>query len=121
MVWVQGEADADKLQTGSQTVDGYKSSTLSVFNYMKEVGVTDMFMVQTGHFNGTDDDGTHDAAYVSIHDAQGTLADENENIYTVGSLLEYQSSMKDQYHYHQNAYNEVGTAAGKAIAQIYAE
>ena len=121
MVWVQGEADGDKLQTGSQSIDGYKSSTLAVFDYMKEVGVTDMFIVQTGHYNGDDADGTHDAAYVAIHDAQGELAQENENVYAVGSLLEYQSSMKDAYHYHQDAYNEVGTAAGTAIAQIYAQ
>ena len=71
--------------------------------------------------NGDDADGTHDAAYVAIHDAQGELAQENENVYAVGSLLEYQSSMKDQYHFHQDAYNEVGTAAGTAIAQIYAQ
>ncbi len=121
MVWVQGEADGDKLQTGSQSIDGYKNSTLAVFDYMKEVGITDMFIVQTGHYNGDDADGTHDAAYVAIHDAQGALAQENENVYAVGSLLEYQSSMKDQYHFHQDAYNEVGTTAGNAIAQIYAQ
>ncbi len=121
MVWVQGEADGDKLQTGSQSIDGYKNSTLAVFDYMKEVGITDMFIVQTGHYNGDDADGTHDAAYVAIHDAQGALAQENENVYAVGSLLEYQSSMKDQYHFHQDAYNEVGIAAGTAIAQIYAQ
>lgn len=119
MVWVQGEADGDRLLSGSQTIDGYKTGTLSVFEYMQEVGVTDMFIVQTGHFNGEDADGTHDAAYVSIHDAQAELADENENVYVVGSLLEYQASMKDNYHFHQDAYNEVGTAAGAAIAQLY--
>ncbi len=82
----------ERLQSGSQTIDEYKSGTLAVFEYMKTVGVTDMFIVQTGHFNGTDADGTHDAAYVAIHDA---------------------------YHFHQDAYNAVGTAAGKAIAEIY--
>ncbi|MDO5398119.1 MAG: sialate O-acetylesterase [bacterium] len=122
MVWCQGEADADKLHSGSQSAEGYKNSTLSVFNYMKEVGVTDMFIVKTGHYNGSDDaDGTHDAAYVSVNSAQEELAQENENIYTVGSFLEYQSSMKDSYHFHQNAYNEVGTAAGTAIAEIYTQ
>jgi len=119
MVWVQGEADGDKLHSGSQSVDGYKSSTLAVFDYMKEAGVTDMFIVQTGHYNGDDTDGTHDKAYVQIHDAQGALAKETENVYAVGSLLEYQASMKDAYHFHQNAYNEVGTAAGAAIAEAY--
>ena len=122
MVWVQGEADADKVFKGSETLDAYKSSTLSVFQYMKEAGLTDMFIVQTGHYNGTDADAAaHDEAYVKVHDAQAELAAENQNVYTVGSLLEYKDSMKDQYHYHQDAYNEVGTAAGAAIAQVYAQ
>ena len=122
MVWVQGEADADKIYSGSQTVETYKENTLKVFDYMKTAGVTDMFLVQTGHYNGTDDDAAaHDAAYVAVHDAQGRLAEENENVYAVGTLLAYKESMKDQYHYHQNAYNEVGTAAGAAIAAVYAE
>ncbi len=122
MVWCQGESDGDKINSGSQTVDGYKSATLSIFNYMKEVGVTDMFIVRTGHYNGSDDpEGTHDAAYVLINEAQADLADENKNIYVVGSLLDYQDNMIDAYHYNQTAYNEVGTAAGKAIAEAYAE
>ncbi|MCI8520972.1 MAG: hypothetical protein HFE50_05710 [Clostridia bacterium] len=120
MVWCQGEADADKIYSGSQSAEGYKNGTLSVFNYMQEVGVTDMFIVKTGHYNGSDDtDGAHDAAYVAVNAAQEELAQENENVYSVGSFLEYQSSMKDNYHFHQNAYNEVGAAAGQAIAQTY--
>ncbi len=117
MVWCQGESDGDKIYSGSQSTSGYKSATLNIFNYMKEVGVTDMFIVQTGHYNG--DDTAHDEAYVAIHDAQSELAAENDNIYTVGSFLEYKDDMIDTYHYNQKAYNEVGTAAGAAIAQIY--
>lgn len=120
MVWCQGESDADKIHSGSQTVDGYKTSTMNIFNYMKEVGVTDMFIVQTGHYNGTDDvDGTHDAAYVSVNAAQAELAGENNNVYTVGSLLEHEKNMIDAYHYNQDAYNAVGTVAGEMISNIY--
>lgn len=122
MVWVQGESDADKIFSGSQSADGYKSNTLKIFNYMKDAGVTDMFIVQTGHYNGSDDtDGTHDAAYVTVHDAQAALAEENENVYVVGDLLPHQAEMKDNYHYHQSAYNSVGIDAGTAIAEIYAQ
>ncbi len=119
MVWCQGEADADKIYSGSRSVDTYKSNTLSVFSYMQDAGVTDMFIVQTGHYNGSDDtDGTHDEAYVSVHDAQAELAADNDNIYVVGSFLEYQEYMKDSYHFYQTAYNAVGTAAGAAIAGV---
>lgn len=120
MVWCQGESDGDKIKSGSQSADGYKSATLSVFNYMRDVGVEDMFIVQTGHYNGTDDDdGTHDAAYVSINMAQSELAEENDNVYTAASFLEYKENMIDAYHFNQAAYNAVGTAAGKAIADAY--
>lgn len=120
MVWCQGEADADKIYSGSQSAESYKTQTLNVFDYMKTVGVTDMFIVQTGHYNGTDDtDGKHDEAYVTVHNAQAELANENDNVYTVGSFLEYKDNMKDNYHFHQIAYNAVGKTAGKAIAEIY--
>ena len=120
MVWCQGEADADKIYSGSQSAASYKSQTLNVFEYMKTVGVTDMFIVQTGHYNGDDDtDGKHDEAYVTVHDAQAELASENNNVYTVGSFLEFKGNMKDNYHFHQIAYNTVGIAAGKAIAEVY--
>ena len=120
MVWCQGEADADKIYSGSQSAASYKSQTLNVFEYMKTVGVTDMFIVQTGHYNGDDDiDGKHDEAYVTVHDAQAELASENDNVYTVGSFLEFKENMKDNYHFYQIAYNTVGIAAGKAIAEVY--
>ena len=120
MVWCQGEADADKIYSGSQSAASYKSQTLNAFEYMKTVGVTDMFIVQTGHYNGDDDtDGKHDEAYVTVHDAQAELASENDNVYTVGSFLEFKENMKDNYHFHQIAYNTVGIAAGKAIAEVY--
>ena len=120
MVWCQGEADADKIYSGSQSAASYKSQTLNVFEYMKTVGVTDMFIVQTGHYNGDDDtDGKHDEAYVTVHYTQAELASENDNVYTVGSFLEFKENMKDNYHFHQIAYNTVGIAAGKAIAEVY--
>lgn len=122
MVWCQGESDGDKLYSGSQSVATYKSNTLAIFDYMKEVGVTDMFIVQTGHYNGSDDEeASHEAAYVSINAAQAELSDENENVYTVGSLLDYKDNMIDSYHFNQDAYNAVGTTAGKNIADIYSE
>ncbi|MBQ8301119.1 MAG: hypothetical protein IJX57_04065, partial [Clostridia bacterium] len=122
MVWCQGESDGDKIYSGSQTVDGYKSNTLLIFNYMKEVGVEDMFIVQTGHFNGEDDEtASHEAAYVAINEAQAALADENDNVYAVASFLGYKENMIDAYHFNQTAYNEVGLAAGKSIADVYAK
>ena len=122
MVWCQGESDGDKLYSGSQSVETYKSNTLSVFSYMQEVGVTDMFIVQTGHYNGSDDtEGTHDAAYVSVNEAQAAMAEENDNVYTVASFLDYKDNMIDTYHFNQAAYNQVGTTAGINIAKAYAE
>lgn len=120
MVWCQGESDGDKIYSGSQSADGYKNATLSVFNYMKQVGAEDMFIVKTGHYNGNDDENaSHEKAYMTINSAQQALADENDNVYAVASLLEYKDNMIDAYHFNQEAYNAVGTAAGKAIAEVY--
>ncbi|MBQ8301117.1 MAG: hypothetical protein IJX57_04055 [Clostridia bacterium] len=58
---------------------------------------------------------------VAINEAQATLADENDNVYAVASFLGYKENMIDAYHFNQTAYNEVGLAAGKSIADIYAQ
>lgn len=120
MVWAQGETDADNIFLGTQTIDGYKNGTLSVFKYMMEAGVMDIFIVQTGHYNGTEDKDyrEHDKSYIDVNTAQKELAYENDNIHTVASFLEYQSSMKDKFHYYQNVYNEIGIKAGKRVAEI---
>ncbi len=119
MVWCQGETDGDRIFRGEQSIEGYKSGTRKVFSYMRETGVTDMFIIRTGHFNADDPDGSHEAAYMAVSNAQAELAAENERIHTVASFLGCRKYMKDAFHYHQEAYNKIGAAAGAKIASLY--
>lgn len=118
MVWCQGEADADN----NRSIDTYKSNTKNIFNTLKSsTGISDMFMVRIGHCKTSGAaaiDTTKDPRYKAVNLAQKELADAEENITAVASLYtdEYAALMRDQYHYHQAAYNSVGAIAGNNTA-----
>ncbi len=118
MVWCQGCADADN----NRSIDTYKSNTKNIFNTLKSsTGISDMFMVRIGHCKTSGAvgfDTIKDPRYKAINLAQKELADEEENITAVASFYtdEYAALMRDQYHYHQEAYNKVGTIAGNNTA-----
>jgi hypothetical protein len=118
MVWCQGEADADN----NRSIDTYKSNTKNIFENLKSsTGLTDMFVVRIGHCKTSGAaaiDEVKDARYKAINLAQKALADEEDNITAVASFYtdEYADLMRDQYHYHQAAYNSVGTIAGNNTA-----
>lgn len=118
MVWCQGCTDADS----NRSIDTYKSNIKAIFNTLKSsTGLTDMFIVRIGHCKTSgaaaiDED--KDPRYKAVNLAQKALADEEKNITAVASLYtnEYAALMRDQYHYHQAAYNSVGTIAGNNTA-----
>lgn len=56
-----------------------------------------------------------DRRYEVIRNAQAALCREEEFI-LAGSFAPYLQEMKDDYHYHQRAYNLVGEAVGSAMA-----
>lgn len=118
MVWCQGCSDADS----SRNVETYKSNTKSIFEAMKtRTGLTDMFMIRIGHCKTSGAaaiDEVKDPRYKAINLAQKELADATDGITAVASLYtdEYAALMRDQYHYHQPAYNSVGTIAGNNSA-----
>lgn len=116
MVWAQGESDADRIAAGEEDINTYKANSLKIFQYMKDAGVRDIFIVQTGHINVNDN--VKESAYLAVNAAQKAFTEEMENVYTVSSFLGFKSSMKDAYHYHQDAYNAVGMETGKRIAEI---
>ncbi|MGN1116243.1 MAG: sialate O-acetylesterase, partial [Candidatus Ornithomonoglobus sp.] len=127
MVWCQGEADADNNRSESV----YKTNTLAIFDNMKDAGITDMFIVKTGHYNinyglakGEEPSETAletDERYKNVNIWQQELAEDNGHIYTAADLYTDSalSQMRDQYHYYQPVYNEIGTTAGEAIAAVY--
>ena len=118
MVWCQGEADAD----ANRGVAAWKTNTLKLFNDMKtETGLTDLMIVRIGHCKTTGAaaiDEVKDPRYKEINLAGKELAENNANITAVASFYtdEYAALMRDQYHYHQGAYNGVGATAGNNAA-----
>ena len=118
MVWCQGCADADY----NRSIESYKENTVSIFNTMKaNTGLTDMFMIRIGHCKTSGAaaiDTLKDPRYKAINLAQKELADEVDGITAVASFYtdEYAALMRDQYHYHQAAYNSIGDIAGSNTA-----
>ncbi len=112
VVWSQGETDGDNKVSASK----YTENTQYLFELLKKCGAEKCFMIQTGHFR---DGGITDEQYAVIRNAQTDLCRDNNDFVMAGSFEEYADCMKDAYHYHQRAYNEVGKAAGRAIAEYY--
>jgi hypothetical protein len=118
MVWCQGCSDADSNRSAAL----YKANTKAIFDAMKsQTGLTDMFMIRIGRCKTSGAvaiDEVKDARYKAINLAQKELADTEQNITAVASFYtdEYAALMRDQYHYHQEAYNSVGAIAGNNTA-----
>lgn len=127
MVWCQGESDGDKL---GDSTDSYKQRTNQIFTYLEEnAGITNEFIVRTGHFNynyydePTDEQIRRDANYLRIANAQTEIAEADDAIELVASFYteEAFSNMPDQYHYTQPIYNSIGEMAGTNIAAFYGD
>lgn len=105
MVWCQGESDGD----ANVSIKTYKANFENIFSGMKANGVEKCFLIRIGEDNGTDKD------YTNIMQAQNQICKESEDVVMVS--LDFQSMlsrglMKDEWHYYQQAYNEVGATAG---------
>ncbi len=123
VVWCQGESDADdKL-----SADAYKANTRNIFKAFKAHGAQKCFMVQIGHYNYIDYPITAagitgkewDEYYGIIRGAQAELCESDDDFILAGSFEPYIGDMKDQYHYNQKVYNEVGRTVGESIGKYY--
>lgn len=112
MVWCQGETDGDRGMSTST----YKERFESMLSEMLKVGIEHCFLVSIGHYNGH-----KEIDYSNIIEAQRQLATINDKVTMVSNkFLEMKARglMKDDFHYYQQAYNEVGTEAGKNAARF---
>lgn len=133
MVWCQGESDGYGIkrtseETMASSVSEYKTRTTQIFNHLEaNAGIEKEFMVRTGHYNynyyasPTEEKIAYDDSYLRIANAQTEIAAGDEQIELVASFYTDFAfeNMLDQYHYHQNVYNSVGTMAGHNIAAAY--
>lgn len=112
MLWCQGETDGD-LGTDPET---YKAGFKHMLSQMKAHGIERCFLVAIGEYNGQ-----KGFDYSGIRRAQLELAEELPDVELVCDdfhTMRARGLMKDDFHYYQQAYNEVGIAAGRAAGEI---
>ncbi len=116
LVWCQGETDGDN----SMSKDTYKATLLSLWSeYKADMGFEKMFIVRIGNNSNAGNTSGLTNPYASIFLAQTEACKENEDLILASTKLTQMMDrglMKDQWHYTQPAYNEVGKEAGRNIA-----
>lgn len=112
VAWCQGETDGD-LGTSPEE---YKNSFWNTYSILKKAGMEWCFLIAIGEYNG--DKGFD---YTPIHQAQLELSEELEDVKLVCDdfcTMRSRGLMKDDFHYYQKAYNEVGKIAGETAGKI---
>lgn len=110
LLWCQGETDGDH----GTAPEVYKERFCHLLDRFRAAGIEHCFLIAIGQYNGT-----KGFDYTAIHGAQLELARDLPGVTLVSDAfwsMRARGLMKDSFHYYQQAYNEVGTAAGKAAA-----
>lgn len=106
VLWCQGETDGDHGMTGAE----YQRQFGLFWAALRELGLETCFLIQIGRYNGA-----KGYDYTPIRAAQEALAHQLPGVCLVSREFETMQArglMKDDFHYVQAAYNEVGTLAG---------
>lgn len=104
MIWCQGESDGDS-QTSAES---YKSQLSNMITEMENEGVNHTFIIRIGNYRD-------DNRYQYLINAQNEYAKITDRVTMIATKFDTYASkglMKDQFHYKQQAYNEVGEQAG---------
>lgn len=107
MLWCQGESDGDD---GTEK-EVYLQNFNAFLDGMINAGIEKMFMVRIGNCNIED---SFDR-YTNMIKWQNEIAKTNKNVVMVSTDfagMRERGLMKDDFHYYQTGYNEVGTNAG---------
>lgn len=110
LAWCQGETDGDLGTTAA----AYQEAFRKMWQCCRAAGMERCFLIAIGQYNGV-----KGFVYDEIHAAQLELARQCPDVELVSDgfwTMRARGLMKDSYHYYQQAYNEVGTAAGAAAA-----
>lgn len=113
VLWCQGETDGDL----AVSAESYRNNFTEIWRCLRAAGAGCCGLVQIGHFNRTmAPEDLRDERYAVIRDEQLRIAREIPGVFLAGSFERYEGLMKDAFHYRQQAYNEVGKEAGRALA-----
>lgn len=118
MVWCQGETDG-QLKTNEAT---YIQRFQQVLDTLMKHKIEHCFLIRIGHFNSACNmPGAPLQDYSTIMDTQDKICRDNPHVTMVSTKFAdmlNRGLMYDAYHYFQEAYNEVGTDAGKNTARF---
>ena len=116
MVWLQGEADANKSD-GYGIYENYVSAMDQVIGGMQESGVDKCFVIQIGNYMKSVNE-TYYQNYKVMQEKQAKWCSERDDAILVSKKLADmpESLMHLNNHYLQPAYNVVGNDAGKNTA-----
>jgi hypothetical protein len=112
-LWCQGESDAD----AGTAFDVYRARFLSMFSTMSDAGIEHLFMVRIGRCNIP----YAQSRYDSMIRWQDQIAREVPGVTMASRLfadMQERGLMKDDFHYYQAGYNEVGQDAGTNAADF---
>lgn len=109
MLWCQGETDGDR----NTDVKEYSQMFENMFAQMQEAGIEKCFLITIGEYNGALG---YENAYRAIRSEQLEIAEKMKDVILVCDEfhnMKAQGLMKDDFHYYQEAYNEIGKIAGE--------
>lgn len=112
MLWCQGETDGDLGTLPEQ----YKENFKKMFFYMQNIGIETCFLVTIGKYNGK-----NGYDYSKIRRAQLEIVKECKGVELACDefwKMRERGLMKDDFHYYQKAYNDVGTIAGNQVGRF---
>lgn len=113
VLWCQGESDGDRAVSAEK----YRRNFQTIWQELQKAGAEYCGLIQIGHFNRSlQPEDKRDTQYAIIRDAQLHLVETEPCVFLAGSFAPYETYMKDAFHYHQAAYNEVGKKAAKHVA-----
>ena len=110
IIWCQGESDGD---AGMSTAD-YETDFNTMAAAWLADGIDTIFVIKIGNYNGT---GTQD--YNDIMTAQNNVCQTVQNVVMASTDfagMKDRNLMKDDWHYKQDGYNEIGEYSGINIS-----
>lgn len=110
ILWCQGETDGDN----NTTAQDYKTLFDAMLTEMMSKGIEKLFMVRIGNLNYQSS-----TKYDVIMNCQTDIAQTETDVVMASTDfagMRARGLMKDQFHYYQAAYNEVGTYSGINVA-----
>ena len=110
MLWCQGESNGDDGMSKADYISAFTTMASAWFTN----GIEKIFLIKIGNYNGT---GSQD--YNTIMTAQNEICQTMQNVVMASTDfagMKARGLMKDDFHYQQAAYNEVGEYAGINVA-----